>query len=196
MPLHLLLAALSYLLGSISSAIVVCQLMGYPDPRGHGSGNPGATNVLRLHGRKAAALTLAGDSLKGLLPLLLGRALGAPEVILASMGVATLLGHLYPIFFRFEGGKGIATFIGVLYGLAWPAGLAYMGVWLLIAALFRYSSLAGLVAAALSPVIVFMITASYPYLLALLTMAALVFWRHRSNIRNLVAGTERKIGSK
>ena len=196
MFLYLILVSLAYLFGSISSAIVLCRIAGYPDPRRQGSGNPGASNILRLYGKKAAALTLAGDLLKGLLPLLIGRALQVPEVILASLGVAAFLGHLYPIFFQFEGGKGVATFIGVLYGLAWPAGVAFMLVWIMIAATFRYSSLSALVATALSPVLVFISVPSYAYLAATLLMAGFIFWRHQANIRKLLTGTERKIGSK
>lgn len=196
MFLYLILVSLAYLFGSISSAIVLCRIAGYPDPRRQGSGNPGASNILRLYGKKAAAITLAGDLLKGLLPVLVGRALQAPEVILASLGVAAFLGHLYPIFFQFEGGKGVATFIGILYGLAWPAGVAFMLVWIVIAATFRYSSLSALVATALSPVLVFIMVPSYAYLTATLLMAGFIFWRHQANIRKLLSGTERKIGSK
>ena len=196
MFLYLILVGLAYLFGSISSAIVLCWIAGYPDPRRQGSGNPGASNILRLYGKKAAAITLAGDLLKGLLPVLIGRALQVPEVILAGMGVAAFLGHLYPIFFQFEGGKGVATFIGILYGLAWPAGVAFMLVWIVTAATFRYSSLSALVATALSPVLVFIMVPSYAYLTATLLMAGLIFWRHQANIRRLLSGTERKIGSK
>ncbi|HEX2245845.1 MAG TPA: glycerol-3-phosphate 1-O-acyltransferase PlsY [Gammaproteobacteria bacterium] len=196
MSLYLILVGLAYLFGSISSAIILCRIAGYPDPRRQGSGNPGASNILRLYGKKAAAITLAGDLLKGLLPLLIGRALQVPEVILASLGVAAFLGHLYPIFFQFEGGKGVATFIGILYGLAWPAGVAFMLVWVVIAATFRYSSLSALVATALSPALVFISVPSYAYLTATLLMAGFIFWRHQANIRKLLSGTERKIGSK
>ena len=196
MLLCLILVGLAYLFGSISSAIVLCRIAGYPDPRRQGSGNPGATNIFRLYGKRAAAITLAGDLLKGLLPVLIGRALHAPDMILAGMGVAAFLGHLYPIFFQFEGGKGVATFIGILYGLAWPAGVAFMLVWIVIAATFRYSSLSALVATALSPVLVFISVPSYAYLAATLLMAGFIFWRHQANIRKLLTGTERKIGSK
>jgi acyl phosphate:glycerol-3-phosphate acyltransferase len=196
MFLYLILVGLAYLFGSISLALVLCRIAGYPDPRWQGSGNPGATNILRLYGKKAAAITLAGDLLKGLLPVLIGRALHAPDMILAGMGVAAFLGHLYPIFFQFKGGKGVATFIGILYGLAWQAGVAFMLVWIVIAATFRYSSLSALVATALSPVLVFISVPSYAYLAATLLMAGFIFWRHQANIRKLLTGTERKIGSK
>jgi acyl phosphate:glycerol-3-phosphate acyltransferase len=196
MFLYLILVGLAYLFGSISSAIILCWIAGYPDPRRQGSGNPGATNIFRLYGKKAAAITLAGDLLKGLLPVLIGRALQVPDMILAGMGVAAFLGHLYPIFFQLEGGKGVATFIGILYGLAWQAGVAFMLVWIVIAATFRYSSLSALVATALSPVLVFINVPSYAYLAATLLMAGFIFWRHQANIRKLLTGTERKIGSK
>ncbi len=186
---------LSYLLGSLSSAVIVCRLAGHPDPRSLGSRNPGATNVLRIAGRGAAALTLAGDLLKGLLPLALGHWLRLPDATLAAMGVAAFLGHLYPVFFGFQGGKGVATFIGVLYGLAWQCGVVFMVLWLAVAGLFRYSSLAALVATSLSPVAVALVHPSPPYLLAVTAMSVVILWRHRSNIQNLIAGTERKIGA-
>jgi glycerol-3-phosphate acyltransferase PlsY len=195
MLLWTLSVGLSYLLGSLSSAIIVCRIGGYPDPRSLGSGNPGATNVLRIAGRRAAALTLAGDLLKGLMPLALGHWLRMSDGTLAVMGLAAFLGHLYPVFFGFRGGKGVATFIGVLYGLAWQAGLAFMGLWLAVAGLFRYSSLAALVAASLSPIAVALVHPSPPYIVAVTAMAGVILWRHRSNIRNLMAGTERKIGA-
>jgi glycerol-3-phosphate acyltransferase PlsY len=179
MLLRVLLIGFSYLLGSLSSAIIVCRMGGYPDPRSLGSRNPGATR----------------DLLKGLLPLAFGHWLDVADSTLAAMGVAAFLGHLYPVFFGFQGGKGVATFIGVLWGLAWQAGLAFMGLWLAVAGLFRYSSLAALVAAALSPVAMALVHPSPSYLVAVTAMAAVILWRHRSNIRNLLAGTERKIGA-
>ena len=143
--LYLLIPA-GYLFGSISTAIIVCKLMGLPDPRTQGSRNPGATNVARLGGKKAAALTLAGDMLKGLLPVTIAHALGSDATILAGTALAAFLGHLYPVFFGFQGGKGVATALGVIYGLYWPVGLLTSAVWLIMAVLFRYSSLAALVA--------------------------------------------------
>jgi len=184
---------LSYLMGSVSSAILVCKVLGSVDPRTHGSGNPGATNVLRLYGKKAALATLTGDLLKGLIPLLIGKILSLSEVTLATMGAAAFIGHLYPVFFRFQGGKGVATFIGVLYGIAWPLGILFMLEWLLIATVFRISSLSALVAAASSPFIVHAVTGSAYFLAAVCIMVAFIFWRHRSNIAKLVAGTEGKI---
>ncbi|MGH8507691.1 MAG: glycerol-3-phosphate 1-O-acyltransferase PlsY [Gammaproteobacteria bacterium] len=196
MLLELSLIVLAYLLGSISSAIVVCRAGGFPDPRAQGSGNPGATNVLRLAGKSAAVITLAGDLLKGVLPLLVGRALGVSDPSLALIGLAAFLGHLYPVFFGFHGGKGVATFIGVLYGLAWPAGIGYMLVWLVLAGLFRYSSLAALGAAACAPLMVFLFDRSWIHATVMVVMVALIFWRHRVNLRKLLAGTESKIGAK
>ncbi|MGH8657531.1 MAG: glycerol-3-phosphate 1-O-acyltransferase PlsY [Gammaproteobacteria bacterium] len=183
----------SYLIGSVSSAILICKVLGSVDPRAHGSGNPGATNVLRLYGKKAALATLAGDLLKGLIPLLIGKMLSLPEATLATMGVAVFIGHLYPVFFGFQGGKGVATFIGVLYGIAWPLGILFMLEWLVIAAVFRISSLSALVATASSPLLVHAVTGSAYFLVAVCIMVAFIFWRHRSNIAKLVAGTEGKI---
>ena len=196
MLLELALICLSYLLGSISSAIVVCRAGGFPDPRAQGSGNPGATNVLRLAGKPAAVIALAGDLFKGLLPLLVGRALGVSDLGLSLMGLATFSGHLYPVFFGFHGGKGVATFIGVLYGLAWPAGIGFMLVWLALAGLFRYSSLAALGAAACAPFMVFLLDGTWLHAAVVVLMVALIFWRHRGNLRKLLAGTESKIGAK
>lgn len=193
MLLDMAIVLLSYLIGSVSSAILVCKVLGSADPRVHGSGNPGATNVLRLHGKKAALATLTGDLLKGLIPLLIGKMLSLSEVTLAAMGVAAFIGHLYPVFFGFQGGKGVATFIGVLYGIAWPLGILFMLEWLLIAAVFRISSLSALVATACSPFLAHAVIRSGYFLAAVCIMVAFIFWRHRSNIAKLVAGTEQKI---
>ncbi len=185
-----------YLFGSISSALILCRVMGYPDPRNEGSGNPGATNILRLHGKPAALVTLSGDLLKGLLPLLAARWLGAADWVLAGMGTAAFLGHLYPVFFGFRGGKGVATFAGVLYGLYWPAGVAFMAIWITVAAVARYSSLAALIASAFSPAALFLFTGSWSYMCASLVMVILLFWRHRSNIAKLMDGSEPRLGRK
>lgn len=184
---------LSYLIGSVSSAILVCKLLGSIDPRTQGSGNPGATNVLRLYGKKAALVTLAGDLLKGLIPLLIGKMLILPDATLSLMGFAVFFGHLYPVFFRFQGGKGVATFIGVLYGIAWPLGVFFMIEWLLIATVSRLSSLSALVAAVSSPFFVYSVTGSVHFLGAVCVMVAFIFWRHRTNLTKLLAGTEGKI---
>ena len=190
---NLLLVAGAYLLGSISSAIVVCRLMGLPDPRTQGSNNPGATNVLRIGGKKAAAITLLGDSLKGLVPMLIGHLLGASPAVLAATGLAAFLGHLYPLFFGFQGGKGVATALGVQFGLYWPIGLSVAAIWLFVAKVLKISSASALVCMALAPVIVWVFRPE-PVLIWMQVLVTLIlFWRHRSNIRNLLSGAEEKI---
>ncbi|OGT83555.1 MAG: glycerol-3-phosphate acyltransferase [Gammaproteobacteria bacterium RIFCSPLOWO2_02_FULL_61_13] len=195
---NILLIAGAYLLGSVACAVVVCRAMGMPDPRVGGSGNPGATNVLRLHGKAAAVLTLAGDILKGLLPVFVARELQVPDWVVAATGVAAFAGHIYPVFFAFRGGKGVATLVGVLLGIHWALGAAFVGTWLLTAALFRYSSLSALIAAVLTPVYAWLLLPELTYVVALAALAAALMWRHRSNIRNLIRGEEEKIqfGSK
>ena len=193
MTQNILLIAGGYLFGSISTAIIVCKLMGLPDPRTTGSRNPGATNVARLGGKKAAALTLAGDMLKGLLPVLIAHALQASPAILAATALAAFLGHLYPVFFGFQGGKGVATALGVIYGLHWPVGLLTTGIWLAMAMVFRYSSLAALTAILLTPLGFLWLWPERPVIIAMVVMTALLYWRHRSNIANLLSGKEDKI---
>ena len=191
MVFNVLFILAAYLLGSLSSAIILCRLMGLPDPRTEGSGNPGATNVLRLGGRRVAALTLLGDTLKGLLPVAAAQALGAAPTVVGLVGLAAFLGHLYPVFFRFQGGKGVATAFGVLIGSAWPVALAVLATWLAMASLFRISSLSALTAAALAPLYTaFLAPSLLPFILV---MCLLLIWRHRSNIRKLVAGEEKRI---
>ena len=193
MPLHALLILIAYLFGSLSAAIILCRLLGLPDPRTQGSGNPGATNVLRIGGKKAAAATLFLDMLKGLLPVLLARALEAPLEIQAAVAFAAFLGHLYPVFFRFQGGKGVATALGVLLGLNWLVGLATIATWLVMALLFRISSLAALTAILLTPLYVWLLDRQVPLLAVAGAITLLLFWRHRSNIRKLLDGTEGRI---
>lgn len=190
-----LFVVLGYLAGSISTAIIVCRAMSLPDPRSEGSRNPGATNVLRFGGKRAAAITLAGDFLKGLLPVLLARGVGVDDVGLALTGLAAFLGHLYPVFFGFEGGKGVATAFGVILGLSWLTALAALATWLLMAFTVRISSLSALTAATLAPLFVWLFGLPLIYSAAILFMAILLIWRHRSNIRDLLAGTEDKIGT-
>ena len=190
----LLLVAGAYLLGSMASAVLVSRAMGLADPRTVGSRNPGATNVLRHGGRAAAALTLLGDVAKGLAPVLAARALDAEPAVLALVGLAAFLGHLYPLFFGFRGGKGVATACGVLLALSWPLGAATLVTWLLVAAVLRYSSLAAVAAAVLAPGYALALGVPAAVVAAVTLMAALLLWRHRSNIRNLMAGTEDKIG--
>jgi acyl phosphate:glycerol-3-phosphate acyltransferase len=190
-----LLVVAGYLIGSIASAVLVCKLMGKEDPRSEGSGNPGATNVLRLHGKQAAALTLLGDAMKGFLPVMLLSLIGAPDLIIALTGLAAFIGHLYPLFFQFRGGKGVATFVGVLIGMYWLLGLCFITIWLLMTLVFRYSSLSALVAAVLAPLYTLWLLPGLPFAIVNTLMPALLLWRHRSNILNLLAGTEDKIGS-
>ena len=165
MLLDIALPVLGYLAGSLASAIIVCRMMGLPDPRSGGSGNPGATNVLRLGGRKAAALTLVGDILKGVAPVLTAHALEVSEPARALTALGAFMGHLYPVFFRFQGGKGVATAFGATLALSWPVGLVFGGVWLALAALTRYASLASLIAAVTAPVAALMLTAEPTYAL-------------------------------
>jgi len=196
MLLPVALVVTGYVCGSLASAIIVCRLSGLPDPRSGGSGNPGATNVLRLAGKRAALLTLAGDALKGVIPVLAARFLVDDPVVLAGTALAAFLGHLYPLFFRFKGGKGVATTFGVVAALAWPVALAMAGTWLVIAALTRYSSLAALCAGVLAPLYALLLTHELADVVALGVIGAFLLWRHRANIRRLLAGTEPRIGSK
>lgn len=194
MLLNISLVIIAYLSGSVSSAVVICKLMRLDDPRVHGSNNPGATNVLRLHGKKAAILTLTGDMFKGLFPVLIAHAFNAPGLIIALSALAAFCGHVFPVFFGFRGGKGVATLTGVLFGMYWLLGLAFVITWLAVAGLFRYSSLAGLLAAASAPFYALLLHPSPPYIAAISCMTVILYWRHRSNIRNLMAGKEDKIG--
>lgn len=185
-----LLVPLAYLIGSVSSAIIVCQLMGLDDPRQHGSGNPGATNVMRIGGKKAAAITLLGDALKGLLPVLLAKMLGVESQILAAVVFAAFLGHLYPIFFAFKGGKGVATTFGVTLGVNWMLGLAVSGTWFIVYKISKISSLSALVAAVLTPIYVWFIIEDKVLVTAFVLISVILLWRHKSNIQRLIAGTE------
>ena len=183
----------AYLLGSISSAIIVCRLMGLPDPRTLGSNNPGATNVLRIGGKSAAAITLFGDWLKGLFPVLAGHLLDVTPLVLGVTGLAAFLGHLYPLFFGFKGGKGVATALGVQFGFSWMIGAAVAGIWLFVAFGLKISSLAALVAMALAPLVVWLFWPN-PALVAIQTFITIIlFWRHRTNIRDLLSGKEGKL---
>ncbi len=184
---------IAYLFGSLSAAVITCRLLGLPDPRTEGSRNPGTTNVLRIGGKKAAIYTLAGDMLKGLIPVLLVRALGLGPEIQAAAGVAAFLGHLYPVFFGFQGGKGVATALGVLLGIDWIVGLLTIGTWLVMAFLLRYSSLSALTATLLAPLYIWWLNPEPAYITATVAMTVLLYWRHRSNIRALLDGTEEKI---
>ena len=196
MIIHIGLVILAYLAGSLASAVIVCKTLGLGDPREQGSGNPGATNVLRLHGKLSALLTLFGDLLKGLVPVLLLRYVQAPDVFVAAAGLAAFGGHIYPLFFGLRGGKGVATLIGVLLGFHWLLGAAFVVTWLLLALLSRYSSLAAIASALLAPLFCWLILAAAPYITAASLMSALLVWRHRLNIRKLLDGTEDKISFK
>ena len=186
----------AYLLGSISTAIITCKLMGLPDPRTVGSNNPGATNVLREGGKKAAVITLLGDMLKGLIPVLIAVLISAPDEAIAAAGLAAFLGHLYPVYYSFNGGKGVATLLGVLLGTQWLVGLSTIGVWLLMAFTLRISSVSALTAAFCAPGFIWYFTDSEIITTTSILMTILLYWRHRSNIKNLLAGKEAKIGSK
>ena len=185
-----------YLAGSIPFALLVSRLLALPDPRTYGSGNIGATNVLRSGNRIAALLTLIGDVAKGWLAVLAARLLGMPMEMVALVGFAAFLGHLFPVWLRFRGGKGVATAAGVLIAFDWRLGLAVLVAWLTVAVLSRYSSLASLVAALFAPAAAWVILGPGPVLIAVLAMSALLIARHRSNISKLARGQESRIGEK
>ena len=186
----IILILLAYLSGSISAAILTCKVMGLPDPRTLGSNNPGATNVLRIGGKKAAIYTLLGDTLKGLIPVLLAKTLGSDELTLALVASAAFLGHLYPVFFGFRGGKGVATAFGAILGINWMVALAVAATWLLVAYGMKISSLSALVAAALAPFYFWWLDGSLTYIIMGVFISVLLIWRHRSNIKKLIEGTE------
>ena len=190
----------AYLIGSISFAVVMSRVFGLSDPRTYGSKNPGATNVLRSGSKKAAIATLIGDGAKGWLAVFLavqfGPDFGIDETGIALVSIAVFLGHLWPVFFRFVGGKGVATALGVLLGINPWLGLATLATWLIIAYAFRYSSLAALVASVFAPLYYGLLFGADSILLAVIAMSALLIWRHAGNIGNLIAGKESKIGSK
>jgi glycerol-3-phosphate acyltransferase PlsY len=190
----------AYLLGSVSFAVVVSRLFGLPDPHSYGSGNPGATNVLRTGNKAAAALTLLGDGIKGFVAVWAANRLGASwgDASLATAGaaLAVYLGHLYPVFHHFAGGKGVSTAAGIAFALSWQLGLALAVIWLLVVLAFRMSSLASLDAGAATPPLGFYFLGFWPEYWVLLPIALLMFWRHRANIRKLIAGEERRIGEK
>src|ERR687888_1641862 len=183
----------AYLIGSFSSAIVVSRLLRLPDPRSYGSKNPGATNVLRSGSKAAATLTLVGDALKGFVAVWLAQRY-APEAA-PYAALAVFLGHLFPVYHGFQGGKGVATAAGVLFAIDWRIGLGTLATWFIIAAFLRYSSLAALVAAAFAPFFALLLGFD-AYFACVLVIAALLVWRHRGNIARLIAGTESRIGGK
>ncbi|WAC72640.1 glycerol-3-phosphate 1-O-acyltransferase PlsY [Roseateles sp. SL47] len=189
-----------YLFGSLSFAVIISRLMGLSDPRSYGSGNPGATNVLRSGNKAAAILTLVLDALKGTVPVLLvqrfGGNYGMEEGVASLVGLAAFIGHLWPVFFRFQGGKGVATAAGVLLAINPWLGLATLLTWIIIAYFFRYSSLASIAAALFAPFYQMLIWGVGPELIAIVVMSLLLIWRHEANIRKLMAGTESKLGQK
>jgi acyl phosphate:glycerol-3-phosphate acyltransferase len=190
----------AYLLGSVSFAVVVSKMFGLPDPHSYGSGNPGATNVLRTGSKAAAAITLVGDGVKGFVAVWIANRLGASwgDASLATAGaaLAVYLGHLYPLFHHFAGGKGVSTAAGIAFALSWQLGLALFVIWLIAVLAFRISSLAALVAALALPPLGFYFLGFWPESWALVAITLLLFWRHRVNIRKLIAGEERRIGEK
>jgi len=185
-----LLVPFAYLSGSVSSAIIVCKVMGLADPRENGSGNPGATNVMRIGGKKAAAITLAGDALKGLLPVLLGQILDVDTRVLSLVVFAAFLGHLYPVFFGFKGGKGVATSLGVALGVHWMLGAAVLATWVLVYKIGKISSLAALVSAVLAPIYAWLIVGDINLLATFGLISLILLWRHKSNIQRLLVGQE------
>ncbi len=192
----ILLPLFSYLLGSVSSAIAVSRLFGIEDPRKVGSGNPGATNVLRYGGKKAAIVTLAGDILKGVVPVAIAHVLKVDASVLGLTMLAAFLGHLFPVFHHFKGGKGVATAAGALLALNPWVGLALIASWLVVAFTTRYSSLSAIVVSMLAPLYVWIFTGEAMLTMTTGVMAVLLLFRHRRNIRNLLAGTETRIGQK
>ena len=204
LTLDLLLIPLAYLIGSISFAVVVSKCMNLPDPHSYGSGNPGATNVLRTGNKLAAALTFLGDALKGYFAVMLARILLGDQSLTSTLGswvlcgvvIAVFLGHLFPIFHGFKGGKGVATACGILFGVNAILGIATLSTWIIVAVFLRYSSLAALAAAVFGPIYFVFLFGFQPMGIALLIVCMLLIWRHRSNIQNLLNGTESRIGSK
>ena len=202
--MDIFLIALAYLIGSISFAVVVSKCMHLPDPYSYGSGNPGATNVLRTGNKRAAVLTLLGDAFKGFIAVVMARMILGEESLSSSLNswilcgvvIAVFLGHVFPIFHRFKGGKGVATACGILFGIHWILGLATLATWIIVAKFMRYSSLAAVSAAVFAPIYFVFLFGFYPMTMALGMVCGLLVWRHRSNIRNLINGTESRIGAK
>lgn len=190
--MFIIFAILAYLLGSVCSGILVCRFMGLPDPRSEGSRNPGATNVLRIAGKQAALITLIADGLKGFIPVILARMVGVSGFSLGLIALIALLGHIFPLFFQFKGGKGVATTLGALFGLSIFVGILALITWGAVIYFSRYSSLAALITAALAPIYILLFSHA-AYFLPVLIMSGLVIWRHWENIERLRTGTENKI---
>jgi glycerol-3-phosphate acyltransferase PlsY len=196
----ILFTALAYLIGSFSSAIITCKIMGIEDPRNTGSRNPGATNVLRHGGKKAAIITLLGDMLKGLIPVLVVSQLQVYQLqtdtlIIALVGLFALLGHIFPVYYGFKGGKGVATYYGVILGMNWLVGLIALAIWLGMAAIVKISSLSALASIFFTPFVLWYFSQSVELTSAVAVMSILVFWRHKQNIKSLLQGSENKIGT-
>ena len=191
----ILFAGAAYLIGSISTAIITCKIMGIEDPRKTGSHNPGATNVLRHGGKKAAIITLFGDMLKGLIPVLIAVQFQLEPFGIAMVGLFALLGHVFPIYYGFKGGKGVATYYGVILGINWQVGLIALAIWLAVAKLLKISSISALVSLFFTPIILWYFSQSIELTTTAALMSIIVFWRHTSNIRALMKGTEEKIRS-
>lgn len=193
--LNFTLLAFAYLLGSVNSAIIVCYIFRLPSPRSIGSGNPGTTNVLRIGGKVPAAITLAFDILKGLAPVVIAKMLTNNEFIIACTALYAILGHVFPIFFGFKGGKGVATLIGTLFGFGWILGLIFVITWLCVAIITKYSSLAALVATIVASASV-IFTANLQVAAPFLIIAIMILVKHKANIQRLISGQESKIGDK
>lgn len=195
----LVFALIAYLIGSISFAVIVSRAFGLPDPRSYGSGNPGATNVLRTGRKAAAVLTLLGDGVKGWLAVFVVQRIGEPEMLdisLAAAAVAVVIGHVYPVFFRFRGGKGVSTALGVLVAFDYYLAAGTVATWLIIAFFFRISSLAALISALFAPFFCFLLFGMRPVTIAVIVISLLLVWRHKTNIRNLLAGKESRFGGR
>jgi len=189
----------AYLIGSVSFAVVVSKAMRLPDPHSYGSGNPGATNVLRTGNKLAAILTLLGDAAKGYVAVVMARVLIGVEVeswVLPAVAAAAFVGHLFPVFHGFKGGKGVATALGILLAIDWVLGLTTLSTWLIVAVFLRYSSLAALVSAVFAPIYFIFLFGVQPMAIAIAVMSALLIWRHKANIQKLLRGEEGRIGSK
>lgn len=194
--LTMALPVAAYLMGSISTAIIVCKLMRLPDPRSLGSGNPGATNVLRTGGKLAAAITLLGDMLKGLIPVVLASRLELSPLIVGLTALAAVLGHVFPLFFHFEGGKGVATAFGAIFGISWLTGLLTVTTWLALSLVYRISSLAAIASLSILPLYIWITTKSLALTVCGAVIACIVIMRHHANIVRLVKRQEPKIGSR
>jgi glycerol-3-phosphate acyltransferase PlsY len=202
--MDIFLIPIAYLIGSVSFAVVVSKCLHLPDPHSYGSGNPGATNVLRTGNKRAAVMTLLGDAFKGFIAVVMARMILGEESLSSSLNswilcgvvIAVFLGHVFPIFHRFKGGKGVATACGILFGIHWILGLATLTTWIIVVKFMRYSSLAAIAAAVFGPIYFVFLFGFHPMTIALVMVCGLLVWRHRSNIRNLINGTESRIGAK